>query len=97
MAASAAATAAAVHRRRRHTTEGEKDRGAQGTHHESIPVAGSSGGRPERRIDGGAKLQAPPMVTGGGWAIPAGKKPGWGLGKVEEVLGKVLAQGIEVW
>ena len=37
------------------------------------------------------------MVTGGGWAIPAGEKPGWGLGKVEEVLGKVLAQGIEVW
>ena len=34
------------------------------------------------------------MVTGGGWAIPAGEKPGWGL---EEVLGKVLAQGIEVW
>ena len=31
------------------------------------------------------------MVTGGGWAIPVGEKPGWGLGKVEEVLGKVLA------
>ena len=30
-------------------------------------------------------------------AIPAGEKPGWGLGKVEEVLGKVLAQGTEIW
>jgi len=30
-------------------------------------------------------------------AIPAGEKLGWGLGKVEEVLGKVLAQGIEIW
>ena len=37
------------------------------------------------------------MVTGGGWAIPAGEKPGWGLGKVEKVPGKVLARGIEVW
>ena len=34
------------------------------------------------------------MVVG---AIPDGEKPGWGLGTVEEVLGKVLAQGIEVW
>ena len=34
------------------------------------------------------------MVVG---AIPAGEKPGRGLGKVEEVLGKVLARGIEVW
>ena len=50
-----------------------------------------------KQIDGGAKLQAPPMVTSGGWAIPAGEKPGWGLGKVEEVLGTMLAQGIEVW
>ena len=61
------------------------------THHESISAVGSGGGRPEKRIDGEAKLQAPPMVTGGGWAIPAGEKPGWGLGKVEEVPGKVLA------
>ena len=30
-------------------------------------------------------------------AIPAGEMPGWGLGKVEEVLGKVLARGIKVW
>ena len=30
-------------------------------------------------------------------AIPAGKKPDWGLGKVEEVLGTMLTQGIEVW
>ena len=30
-------------------------------------------------------------------AIPAGEKLGWGLGKVEEVLGKVLVQGIEIW
>ena len=67
------------------------------THHESIPAVGSGGGRPEKRIDGGAKLQAPPMVTGGGWAIPSGEKPGWGLGKVEEVPGKVLVRGIEVW
>ena len=37
------------------------------------------------------------MVSGGGWAIPAGEKPDWGFGKVEEVPGKVLARGIEVW
>ena len=37
------------------------------------------------------------MVTGGGWAIPAGEKPDWGFGKVEEVPGKFPAQGIEVW
>ena len=30
-------------------------------------------------------------------AIPAGEELPWGLGKVEEVLGKVLARGIEVW
>jgi len=30
-------------------------------------------------------------------AIPVREKLGWGLGKVEEVLGKVLARGIEVW
>ena len=30
-------------------------------------------------------------------AIPAGKKPGRGLEKVEEVLGKVLTRRIEVW
>ena len=34
------------------------------------------------------------MVVG---AIPAREKLGWGLGKVEEVLGKVLVRGIEVW
>ena len=34
------------------------------------------------------------MVVG---AIPAREKPGWGLGKVKEVPGKVLARGIEVW
>ena len=34
------------------------------------------------------------MVVG---AIPAGEKPCYGLGKVEEVPGKVLARGIEVW
>ena len=79
------------------TTEGEKDRGARGTHHESIPAVGSSGGRPEKRIDGGATLQAPPMVTGGGWAIPAGEKPDWGFGKVEEVPRNVPMQGIKVW
>ena len=67
------------------------------TRHKSIPAIGLGGGRPEKRINGGAKLQAPPMVTGGGWTIPAREKPGWGLGKVEEVLGKVLARGIEVW
>ena len=37
------------------------------------------------------------MVTGGGWGDSSREKPGWGLGKVEEVLGKVLAQGIEIW
>ena len=66
------------------------------THHESIPAVGLGGG-PEKRIDGRAKLQALPMVTGGGWAIPAGETPGWGLGKVEEVPGKVLTRGIKVW
>ena len=34
------------------------------------------------------------MVVG---AIPAGEKPGRGLEKVEEVLGKVLTRRIEVW
>ena len=38
-----------------------------------------------------------PMVTGGGGGDSGREKLGWGLGKVEEVLGKVLAQGIEVW
>jgi len=37
------------------------------------------------------------MVTGGGWGDSSREKPGWGLGKVEEVLGTMLAQGIEVW
>ena len=37
------------------------------------------------------------MVTGGGGGDSGRKKLGWGLGKVEEVLGKMLAQGIEVW
>ena len=37
------------------------------------------------------------MVTGGGWGDFGREKPGWGLGKVEEVLGTMLAQGIEVW
>jgi len=32
------------------------------------------------------------MVTSGGWAIPAGEKLGWRLGKVEEVVGSVLAR-----
>ena len=38
-----------------------------------------------------------PMVTGGGGGDSGREKLGWGLGKVEEVLGKMLAQGIEVW
>jgi len=66
-AASAAATAATVHRRRRHTTEGEKDRGAQGTNHESIPAVCSSRGRPEKRIDveqSFKHLQWQPAVAG---------------------------------
>ena len=37
------------------------------------------------------------MVTGGGGGDSGPEKLGWGLGKVEEVLGKMLAQGIEVW
>ena len=37
------------------------------------------------------------MVTGGGGGDSGRKKPVWGLGKVEEVPGKVLARGIEVW
>ena len=37
------------------------------------------------------------MVTGGGWGDSGREKPGWGLGKVEEVPRKVLARGIEVW
>jgi len=60
-------------------------------------VVGSSGGRPERRINGGASfkhLQWCPAVVG---AIPAGKKPVWSLRKVEEVPRKVPARGIEVW
>ena len=32
------------------------------------------------------------------WRGDSGReKLGWGLGKVEEVLGKVLARGIEIW
>ena len=37
------------------------------------------------------------MVTGGGGGDSGWEGAGWGLGKVEEVLGKKLAQGIEVW
>ena len=37
------------------------------------------------------------MVTGGGGGDSGREKLGWGLGKVEEVLGKVLAREIEVW
>ena len=37
------------------------------------------------------------MVTGGGGGDSGREGAGWGLGKVEEVLGKVLAQGIEIW
>ena len=37
------------------------------------------------------------MVTGGGWSDSGRGEAGWGLEEVEEVLGKVLAQGIEVW
>ena len=37
------------------------------------------------------------MMTGGGWGDSGREGAGWGLGKVEEVLGKVLAQGIEIW
>ena len=37
------------------------------------------------------------MVTGGGWSDSDRGEAGLGLGKVEEVLGKVLARGIVVW
>ena len=37
------------------------------------------------------------MVTGGGGGDSGREKLGRGSGKVEEVLGKMLAQGIEVW
>jgi hypothetical protein len=37
------------------------------------------------------------MVTGVGGGDSGRKKPVWGLGKVEEVPRKILAQGIEVW
>ena len=37
------------------------------------------------------------MVTGGGGGDSGREGAGWGLGKVEEVLGKMLAQGIDVW
>ena len=37
------------------------------------------------------------MVTCGGGGDSGREKLGWGLGKVEEVLGKMLAQGIDVW
>ena len=37
------------------------------------------------------------MVTGGGGGGSGREELGYGLGKVEEVLGKMLAQGIEVW
>ena len=37
------------------------------------------------------------MVTGGGGGDSGREGAGWGLGKVEEVLGKVLTLGIEIW
>jgi len=37
------------------------------------------------------------MVTGGGGGDSGRGEAGWGLEEVEEVLGKVLARGIEVW
>ena len=37
------------------------------------------------------------MVTGGGGDDSGREKLGWGWGMVGEVLGKMLAQGIEVW
>ena len=37
------------------------------------------------------------MVTGGGGGDSGWEGDGWGLGKVEEMLGKVLAQGIDIW
>ena len=37
------------------------------------------------------------MVTGGGGGDSGQEKLGWGLGKVEEVPGKILVRGIEVW
>ena len=37
------------------------------------------------------------MVASDGWGDSGREKPGWGLGKVEEVPGTMLAQGIEVW
>jgi len=37
------------------------------------------------------------MVTGGGGGDSGCEGAGWGLGKVEEVLGKMLAQEIDVW
>ena len=37
------------------------------------------------------------MVTGGGGGDSGREGASWGLGKMEEVLGKVLAQGIEIW
>ena len=38
-----------------------------------------------------------PMVTGGGGGDSGREGAGRRLGKVEEVLGTMLAQGIEVW
>ena len=37
------------------------------------------------------------MVTGGGEGDSGREELGWRLGKVGEVLGKVLAQGMEIW
>ena len=61
--------------------EGEKGRGVQITHHESIPGVVSGGGRPEKRINGGAKLQEAPMVTGGGWSDSGRGEAGLGVGE----------------
>ena len=73
--------------RRRRAKEGGKDCEAQGTHHESIPTVGSSGGRPERRRTKLQHLQWRPAVVG----KDSGREgPVSGFGNVEEGLGEVL-------
>ena len=80
-------------RRRRHAKKREKRLGST----RNSPRIHSHG-RFERRTTGEAENQAstPPMASGGGGKDSGREESVWRFGKVEEGLGKVLTQGIEL-